>query len=287
MNTVLEEKIMAAKLTKTESIIAQFVLENEARVGFMTAADIAGELGTSDASVIRMARAVGYSGFNELQKEIQESISYKVRFGSNRVLPPAEKLLSSMDILNSNDIVNESLHMSIKNLESTISYNSLEKIDAVSNALIKSRRIYFVGFRVAAGIATALTVAMGHILPDARAVTSSDFASVEMFNGLTEDDCVFFISFPRYPKIIDTLFEMAKDKGAKTIFMTEGVASPNAREADIILSTSVDSISFFNSYMAPLFLAELIAADVSRKNGAGGEKIMKRLDYYVNKAGLY
>ncbi|MEF9984427.1 MAG: MurR/RpiR family transcriptional regulator [Oscillospiraceae bacterium] len=287
MKTNLEEKIFDAKLTKTEKLIASYILENETEVSFMTAADIATKVGTSDASVIRMARAIGYTGFNELQKDIQQSVSYKARYGSNSIMSPSQKLISNMDMLNSSDLANNLLNLAVKNLQTTFSYNAIEKIDSVSDLLIKSRRKYFVGFRVASSIAECLGISMRHLLPDVKLITSGDFSAIEAFNDLTSEDCVVFVSFPRYPKIMDTLFDMAKNVGAKTIFMTEGITSPHAKEADILIPASVDSLSFFNSYIAPLFLAELISADVSRKKGLDCEIRMKNLDIYVNEAGMY
>lgn len=286
-NTNLEEKIFTAKLTKTEKLIANYILENETEVSFMTAADIAAKVGTSDASVIRMARAIGYKGFNELQKDIQQSVSYKARYGSNSIMSPSQKLVTNMDVLNSSDLANNFLNLAVNNLQTTFSYNAIEKIDSISDLLIKSRRKYIVGFRVASSIAECLGISLRHLLPDVKLVTTADFSAIEAFNDMTSEDCVVFVSFPRYPKMMDTLFDMAKAASAKTVLMTEGIMSPHAEDADILIPASVDSLSFFNSYIAPLFLAELISADVSRKKGIDCEMRMKNLDIYVNKAGMY
>lgn len=287
MNTNLEEKIYAAKLTKTETLIAKFILDNEAEVSFMTAADIAAKVGTSDASVIRMARAIGYTGFNELQKDIQQSVAYKLRFGSNSVLAPSEKLISNMDILSSSDIASNLLNLATANLQSTCTKSTIEKIDTVSDILINSKRKYFVGFRVASCIVECLGISMRHLLPDVHLVTTGDFSAIEAFNDISSDDCAVFISFPRFPKIIDQLFSMAKNAGAKTVFITESLHSPHANEADITIPASVDSLSFFNSYIAPLYLAEMLATDVSRKKSIDCELRLKNLDIYVNNAGMY
>ncbi len=287
INTSLEEKILTAKLTKTERLIAKYILENESLVGFMTVLDLAKAIGTSDASVIRMARAIGYSGYNDMQKDIQKNISHKVTYGSNRTLTPSDKLSTNIDLLNSNEVVETLLATAIKNVQHSIGTNTLDKINLVSDIIIKSKRKFFVGFRISSAIATAMSVSIGHILPDVRSITHADFTSLESLNDLTEDDCVFFISFPRYPKMVDTLFNMAKESSAKIILMTESAASPHASKADIIIPVSVDSISFLNSYMAPMFIAELIATDVSRKNENIGKTRMKRMDKFVGEAGLY
>ena len=287
MMTDLKDAVSSAKLTKTEKNIADFIIRHETEVSFMTAADIAAKVGTSDASVIRTARALGYTGFNELQKDIQQSLSYKSRYGSNSIMAPSQKLISNMQAISSVDLADNQLGLAINNLKKTISYNTIEKIDDVSDMLIAANRKYFAGFRVASGVAECLGISMRHLVSDVRLVTSGDFSAIEYFNDISAKDCAFFVNFPRYPKIIDTLFTMAKHAGAKTIIMAESESAPHAKEADILLTASVDSMSFFNSYIAPMFLAELIAADVSRKKAVECEVRMKNLDIYVGEANLY
>ena len=287
MITDLREKIHESKLTKTERNISEFILMHETEVSFMTAADLAYKVGTSDASVIRTARALGYKGYNELQKDIQQSVAYKAKYGSNSIMPPSEKLISNIQALNSKDLADNQLGLVINNLKKTISYNTIEKIDDVSDMLIKAKRKYFVGFRVASSVVECLGISLRHLIPDVTLITAGDFSAIEYFNDISSKDCAFFVNFPRYPQINDTLFRMAKDAGAKTIIMTESDSAPHAKEADILLTASVDSMSFFNSYIAPMFLAEIIAADVSRKKAVDCEIRMKNLDAYVNDMKMY
>ena len=68
MNTSLQQRIQSADLTRTEKRIADYFLDHSESLYFMTARDIAQELGVSDTSIIRLCRTLGYRGFRELQE---------------------------------------------------------------------------------------------------------------------------------------------------------------------------------------------------------------------------
>ena len=68
MDTSLQQRIQSADLTRTEKRIADYFLDHSESLYFMTARDIAQELGVSDTSIIRLCRTLGYRGFRELQE---------------------------------------------------------------------------------------------------------------------------------------------------------------------------------------------------------------------------
>lgn len=70
MGLQLETQIKNTRLTKTERIVADYFLEHMESLYFMTAKDIAMALHTSDTSVIRLCRTLGYRGFRELQQQL-------------------------------------------------------------------------------------------------------------------------------------------------------------------------------------------------------------------------
>ena len=59
----LRELINKTPLTKTQKMIAQYILDNSADACFMTSTEIALKLGVSESSVIRFSRSLGFSGF--------------------------------------------------------------------------------------------------------------------------------------------------------------------------------------------------------------------------------
>ena len=70
----MKELLHSAHLTKTQRIIAEYVLDNASEACFMTSTEIALKLGVSESSVIRFSRTIGFDGFMDFQKIILETI---------------------------------------------------------------------------------------------------------------------------------------------------------------------------------------------------------------------
>ena len=59
----LISKIQSMNLTKTEKVIADYILDNINNIGLSTVTDISLKLGVSDTSIIRFIRLLGFAGF--------------------------------------------------------------------------------------------------------------------------------------------------------------------------------------------------------------------------------
>ncbi len=66
-------------LSKGQKLIAEFIMNNYEKAAFMTAASLGGEtVGVSESTVVRFANTLGFDGYRELQKELQELIKNKL-----------------------------------------------------------------------------------------------------------------------------------------------------------------------------------------------------------------
>ena len=64
----LISKIQSMNLTKTEKVIADYILDNINNIGLSTVTDISLKLGVSDTSIIRFIRLLGFAGFADFKK---------------------------------------------------------------------------------------------------------------------------------------------------------------------------------------------------------------------------
>jgi DNA-binding MurR/RpiR family transcriptional regulator len=67
-----------SKLSKGQKLIANFILENYDKAAFMTAANLGKSIDISESTVVRFANRLGYEGYKELQKDLQELIKNKL-----------------------------------------------------------------------------------------------------------------------------------------------------------------------------------------------------------------
>src|SRR5438876_6548993 len=75
-SALLDERVAAARgaLSAAEERVVDFIARHREEVAFLSAAEIARELATSDATVIRAAQSLGYSGLPELKSELQNAL---------------------------------------------------------------------------------------------------------------------------------------------------------------------------------------------------------------------
>ena len=76
----MKDLLHSAHLTKTQRIIAEYVLDNASEACFMTSTEIALKLGVSESSVIRFSRTIGFDGFMDFQKALRKDYQDKVHF---------------------------------------------------------------------------------------------------------------------------------------------------------------------------------------------------------------
>lgn len=70
----LRERAAAATLAPAERRVARFLVEHAEEAAFLSAVELGGRLGTSDATVVRAVKSLGYSGLPELRRELIDGL---------------------------------------------------------------------------------------------------------------------------------------------------------------------------------------------------------------------
>ena len=69
--------------TRSQKIIADYLTENLNAIAFCTLEELAEKINVSTTTIIRFSRTLGYSGYSEMQKDIQNNIQTKVWIGAS------------------------------------------------------------------------------------------------------------------------------------------------------------------------------------------------------------
>ena len=79
---------------------------------------------------------------------------------------------------------------------------------------------------------------------------------------------------------------MAQEAGAKIIVITDKPSALLSEYASVLLTAPVNSNNFFNSMVAPQFVAEALLDTISHKV-RGIEKRLKKIDRFIEELGTY
>ena len=150
MDTSLQQRIQSADLTRTEKRIADYFLDHSESLYFMTARDIAQELGVSDTSIIRLCRTLGYRGFRELQESQRAELAQVMESG--RYVIPRQQVEGKLEQYQ-NCSPFQCLQLAMETLQETYRKNRPEKFERAAQLLLQSEHIFISGFRGFSGAA--------------------------------------------------------------------------------------------------------------------------------------
>lgn len=282
----LRDAIKNANLTKTQMIIANYVLDNSSEVCFMTSTDIAISLQVSESSVIRFSRALGYNGFMDFQKDLRKNYQDKVHSISSTITVPAERIAKRTKLDANSDYINKHFKNSAKNLEYALMNNAQATYESAADLIINSKRKYIVATRSNTGLGDSIFMLLKHMLPNVENANHGGLTPIDHLCHITKDDCLIMFSFPRYSSIDKLTAEMASNAGAKIIVITDKQSALLAHYATALFITTVDNNTFFNSFIGAQFISEVLCDTISHKV-KGIEKRLKNIDRYIGELGLY
>lgn len=246
--------------SKGQKRIAQYILDEFDKAAFMTASVLGKTVQVSESTVVRFASELGFDGYPEMQKQLQEMVL--TRLTSVQRIEAAENRLDEQDLLT------QTLREDAEHIRYTQEHMDKNVFRNAVNAMHQAKRIYIVGVRSASALASFLEYYLRFIFDDVRLITSAASSVVfEQLMRLTENDLLIAISFPRYSTSVLQAAEYAKDVGAKTIALTDSEQSPLASHADFLLTAKSDMISMVDSLVAPMSVinALIVAAASGRK----------------------
>ena len=271
------------KLSKSHRRIAECIVMHYDKVVFMTASKLGEYVGVSESTVVRFAAALGYSGYPQLQKSLQELIRHRLT-ASQRF-----EMTSDMDHA---QVLNKVLKADIQNIRSTLDELDINAFENAIDSIIQARQIYVMGLRASAPIAEFFVHYLKFIFPNVQVVTSGVSDVFEQLSRIGEGDLLIGLSFPRYTKRTIEAMEFARSQGAKLIAITDGPLSPLYQAAEICLIAKSDMDSFVDSFAAPLSLinALIVALGQRRRREVsdyfqGMEEIWGKYDVYLAKSG--
>ncbi|WP_051276640.1 MurR/RpiR family transcriptional regulator [Desulfovirgula thermocuniculi] len=275
MEIIAKLKENLPRFTKSQRLIAEYLLAHPDRVAFLTASRLARELRVSESTVVRFAIALGYDGYADMQKDVQEIIR-------NR-LTTAERMNLS---LGNGNILDKVINNDIQNLKITLEEISREDFEKAVSAIYLARRIYVVGLRSAAALAHFFAFYLQMVLkkPVIRCNPDTIF---ENLISIDEQDLVIGISFHRYTKQTVEFLKLAKEKGAKTMAITDSLLSPLITHADAFLLARTDINSFIDSFVAPLSIINALIVAISERQRDETLHTLAELESIWSKVNVY
>ena len=243
--------------------IADYLLENYRDAAFLSASRIAARVEVSESVVVRFAAALGYSGYPEMLRAIQRIVKSE--------LAPSKRLAGDDDVAQESagrdDIFRRTIATDIENLRLTASDPvTAASFTRAAEMVAGATEVFSLGFRRLGSLAGLL----GSLLTTAgirtQVLTHGDATLFEQLRYIEKGDVLVAFAFQRYTKRTIDALELANQRGAGTLVITDALMSPAGQIGTVSLVCAVKGESFFNSYVAAVSsINALVAAAVVRR----------------------
>lgn len=269
-----------SNFSKGHKRIADYILNYYDKAAYMTAAKLGLTVGVSESTVVRFATELGYDGYPNLQRALQDMMRNK--------LTSVQRIEVTSNQIGNNDIFEKVLNMDIDKIKRTLEESSREDFYGAVDTIINAKKIYIIGARSASALARFLAYYFNLMFENATFVNAASTSEMfEQIMRINENDVLIGISFPRYSTQTVKALQYASSNGAKVIAITDSKASPLANGADHLLLARSDMASFVDSLVAPLSLinALIVAIGIKKRDEVSHnfemlEDIWEKYDVY-------
>lgn len=267
------------RLSKGQKLIAEFIINDYDKAAFMTAATLGETVGVSESTVVRFANTIGYEGYRELQRELQELIKNK--------LTTVQRISLSKDFTDYENALKQVVKKDMDNIEKTLNEIDYQVFQKAVETILKAENVYVLGLRSSSFLAGYLGFYLNFLLNSVKIVTSGPNDVFEQLLKATNKDAIIGISYPRYSKRTLEALDYGKQKGCKIIGITDSLISPAAQYADVTLIASSNMLSFVDSLVAPMSLINAFIVAIGMEKREDITTYFEDLEKIWTKHGVY
>ncbi len=258
-----------SKMSKGQKLLASYITDYYDKAVFLTASKLGEVVGVSESTVVRFAAQLGYKGYPEFQKALEEMVR-------NR-LSSVQRMEVTYGRTGQSGILASVLHADMDKLKKTLERIDSNAFEMAVDTILTAKRIYVIGIRSCAPLASFLAFYLNFMFDDVRQLhTSSSSELFEQMVRIGKDDVIIGISFPRYSMRTLKALEFANNRSAKVITLTDSVHSPMNLYSSCNLIADSDMASILDSLVAPLSVINaLIVALCMRKQDEVADTLEK------------
>lgn len=244
--------------SKGQKLLADYIINNYDKAVFLTAAKLGKTVGVSESTVVRFATQLGYKGYPGFQKALEEMVRNKLN--SIQRMEVTYGRISQMEILET------VLRSDIDKIKMTLANIDRRAFDNAVDTILSARKIYIVGIRSCAPLASFLSFYLNLICENVIVVNTNGSSEIfEQLIRINEEDVIIGISFPRYSMRTLKALEFASNRKAKVITLTDSIHSPINLYSSCNLIARSDMASIVDSLVAPLSLINALVVALCMK----------------------
>lgn len=267
-------------LSKGQKILATYITDNYDKAVFLTAAKMGQVVGVSESTVVRFATHLGYKGYPEFQKALEEMVRNK--------LNSIQRMEVTYGRISQSHILETVLQSDQEKIKDTLEHIDEHAFELAVDTIIKAKHIYIVGIRSCAPLAAFMAFYFNLMFENVTLLQTNNSSELfEQMVRISKADVIIGISFPRYSMRTLKAMEFANNRNAKVITLTDSVHSPMNLYSSCNLIARSDMASIVDSLVAPLSVINALIVALCMKKQGEVAKTLETLEDIWNEYQVY
>ena len=252
---------------------ATWVLENPASISVSSVREIAEAAQVKPNTLVRMARAIGFEGF----EDFREPFRAEVRAGREGYYDRARWLQDLAEGGELDRLFGDMASASMNNVEALFSSTDTASIRAAAKDILAAPATYVLGMGIANPLARNFAYLASMAVDTVSAIPQDGALPVDALARAKPGDVLLAMTFKPYRRDVVEAVQVARDQGLSIIALSDSPASPILREARHGFLVPVDTPQFFTSTVAlSAFLEALMAFVIAE----AGENVVASIDRF-------
>jgi DNA-binding MurR/RpiR family transcriptional regulator len=247
------------QMSPAEQRVIRFFQDNREEVLIASAAALAAKAQTSDATVVRATKALGFSGLEDLRRTLADELR-----GS---LSPAERLTRTLGEVGSSlsAAFEMTLAIHLRSLESLRRSITIEQFERAVDGVAGAQRIRVFGLGPSSAIAGYLVTQLVRFGLDAASLTNTGLLFADDLRRLRQHDLVVMLAYGRVYAELAALLDEIDRLGLRSFLVTDTLAAALRDRVDLVLPVARGHAEMLSMHTATLGFIEALLVGVATK----------------------
>jgi DNA-binding MurR/RpiR family transcriptional regulator len=261
MSRTLDERVAAstAGLSPAEARVAQFFRDNRAEVMVASASALAAKIGTSDATVVRTAQALGYDGLDQLRRDLAQALREN--------LAPAARLARTLDTVGDDpdsalattlDVHARALAALRRDVTPALFHQAVDR-------LAGARRVVAFGIGPSSAIADYFAIQLARFGLEAAALRQTGLLLADELHRLRRGDVVVILAYGRVYRELAVVLDRAHALGLARILITDTLGDALRGRVDLVLPVPRGRADQLSMHATTLALIEALLVGIAAR----------------------
>jgi DNA-binding MurR/RpiR family transcriptional regulator len=270
----LQERVAArsAGLSASERKVALYLADHQGDVAFASAVELGQLTGTSDATVIRTVKALGYDGLPGLKRTLHDNI--RERIG------PAGRLSRSLDVMGSEPeaVLAQALSTSIQLLEEMQRTTRPDSFAEAVKLISAADETLVLGAGPLGVLGEYFTLRLVRLRHRVRSALASGYQVADELLWLHSGAVLVLIVHGKVSAEVDVALDHAAKVGAKIVLITDRLGEALADRVTVTISEPADDTETFTLHAATLTLLDALALAIAAQDREPALEAMSELN---------